>query len=103
MIDDEDESNKEDPTLPSVAPYRPKSQPVPKGVRKLSGTMMLRFAESLKKLDEPAKRLDEVRQKAREILTPEEQASAYPRQITLVDLDELENPDDHGNVPESER
>lgn len=74
------------PTLPSPpsipSEYRVSRTPVPRGVRKISGSMVFRFEEALKKLEEPAKKLDEVRQSAREACTPEEREEKYDRDIT---------------------
>ena len=52
-----DESDAEDPTLPSAR--HPPKTPLPRREpRKLSGTMVLRFDEALKKLGEPAEALN---------------------------------------------
>lgn len=81
----------EDRHRDSAAPhaYTASKTPVPKGVRKLSGTMLLRFNEAIHRLEEPSKRLDEARTKTRDILSEEEQVEAFPKPITLVDEEEL--------------
>lgn len=71
--------------------YSPKNTKLPPHVRRLSGTMMLRFADALKKLDEPAAALDQVRERARDLVTDEEKKSIFPRPITLIDPVEMES------------
>lgn len=72
----------------STSPPKTPTMP-PRGIRRLSGSLILRFEEALKKLDEPAHRLDEVRAKTRDLLTEEEQKVTYPRRITLADTEEV--------------
>lgn len=92
MSDAEEKAPDSTPTLPSppAMPFKVKSTPVPKGVRKLSGSMIFRFEEAIKKLDEPARKLDEVRAAARDLVTTEEKESLFPRPITLMDPVEME-------------
>lgn len=80
MSDQEKDAREdEEPTLPSgrfKTPF-PRREP-----RKLSGTMIIRFNEALKNLAEPAKALDAVRAKARDLCTVEEKREAFNSDIS---------------------
>jgi len=85
-----DDDEKRTPTTLPAPPdipreFRVKTPKPPAGTRKLSGAMVFRFEEALKKLGEPGKRIDAERARVRELCGTDEQKKVFPKPITLLD------------------
>ena len=82
---------KEVPTLPAPpslpTEYKVARTPLPRGVRRISGSIVLRFEQALENLDAQTADLDEVRKKARKACAEDEEDRRC-FQPSLIDEDE---------------